>query len=350
MRRDSSHILFIGMLLILGAAGARAVAQDREPDKFFREYVGLNDEEIAAVRGGKSVAKVLKSANPNEVFIFGAVYIDAAPESYLQLAGDMAELRKLPGYLAIRKFSNPPQLSDLDDFTVDPGDIKDLKKCKPGDCEFQLPAEAMEELQQSVDWEAPDAADQVSRLAREMTFQALERYTQEGDRGLGVYRDKNHPTAVAETFESLLSRLKALPVYVPELHRYLLEYPAIQLANAQSEFYWEKVNFGLKPTFRMVQRIVYRGANPPEPVYVVAEKQIFSDHYFQAALDLTGCFRDTGQTAGRGFTLITLKASQQAGLTGFKGSIVRKAAVDKSRSSLEKTLVATKRRLESGSR
>jgi hypothetical protein len=50
---------------------------------------------------------------------------------------------------------------------------------------------------------------------------------------------------------------------------------------------------------------------------------------------------------GRGFYLITLKGSQQAGLTGFKGGIVRKVAVDKTRSALERSLAAIKQKLES---
>jgi hypothetical protein len=44
--------------------------------------------------------------------------------------------------------------------------------------------------------------------------------------------------------------------------------------------------------------------------------------------------------------LITIKGSQQAGLTGFKGRIVRKVAVDKTRSSLEKALAVYKHKLE----
>ena len=47
-----------------------------------------------------------------------------------------------------------------------------------------------------------------------------------------------------------------------------------------------------------------------------------------------------------GFYLITVKGSQQAGLTGLKGSLVRKVAVDKTRSSLEKALEAIKQKLE----
>jgi hypothetical protein len=80
----------------------------------------------------------------------------------------------------------------------------------------------MEEFQKSVNWSAPDIADQANRLARQMALEALLQYEQGGNAALGTYRDKNHPAAVAETFESLLSRSKALPVYLPDLNNYLL--------------------------------------------------------------------------------------------------------------------------------
>ena len=172
------------------------------------------------------------------------------------------------------------------------------------------------------------------------------RYQQGGNAALGTYTDKNHPAEVAATFQSLLSRSQALPVYLPDLDHYLLDYPAAQSSSVQSEFYWEKVNFGLKPTLRIVQAIIYRGTNPTDPAYAVAVKQLYSSHYFETALDLTVCVRATDGPNRRGFYLITLKGSKQAGLTGFKGGIVRKVAVDKTRSSLERMLVSVKQKLE----
>jgi hypothetical protein len=58
---------------------------------------------------------------------------------------------------------------------------------------------------------------------------------------------------------------------------------------------------------------------------------------------LTVCVKDANRI---GFYLITVKGSQQAGLTGLKGGIVRKVAVDKTRSSLERVLAAYKKELE----
>jgi hypothetical protein len=314
-------------------------------DKFFKESVVMDSGQIDSVHRGKAVAISLETPNPNQVFIFGTIYIDAAPESYLKLANDFDALRKLPGYLAIQRFSNPPRTSDLAAFSIDPDDLKELKNCEPGDCEIQLPSESMEQFRKSVNWNAPDAASQATRLAQQMTIDAVMAYQKGGNAALGVYRDKDNPTRVGDTFQSLLSRLKALPVYLPELSRILLEYP-VDLPNAQSEFYWENVDFGLKPTLRVVQQITYRGNSPAGSAYAVALKQLYANHYFQTALDLTVCIKDAASPGERGFYLITMKASQQDGLTGLKGSIVRSAAVGKSRSSLEKTLTAIKQKLE----
>jgi hypothetical protein len=327
-------------VLLLLFNGVIAAQTSDEPYKFFREFAGLNEDQIAAIRSGKATAKVVDSPARDEVFVFGAVYVESSPESYLKLASDIDVIRKLPSYLAIQRFSDRPQLSDLDGFVLDEQDIKELKQCKTGHCEIQLPTEAIEDFQHSIDWSAPDVADRVNRLAQRMALQALLDYMQGGNAALGAYRDKNHPAAVAETFASLIARAEALPVYLPELHQYLLEYPKARSDNVQTGFYWTNVNFGLKPTFRIVQRIVYRHEN----AYAVAEKQLYASHYFQSALDLSVCVKGAKRT---GFYLITLKGSKQAGLTGLKGSIVRKVAVDKTRSSLERLLVMIKQKLES---
>jgi hypothetical protein len=323
-------------------------AQDTEPSKFFRSYLGLQEDQITAIRNGKAVAKIVESNTPADVFVFGSVYVKSTPERYLKIASDPEELRKLPNYLALRKFSNPPELSDLEGFTLEADDIKQLRNCEPGRCDVQLPSDMMDTFKQSVNWSVPDAATQVNRLGQKMALEALEKYIRGGNPALGTYWDKEHPAEVAEAFRSLLGRSKALPVYIPELDRYLLDYPEAGSENIQSEFYWEKVNFGLKPTLRIVQAIVYRGSQSTDPAYAIAVKQLYASHYFETALDLTVCVRDQDNPGRPGFYLITLKGSQQAGLTGLKGGIVRKVAVDKTRSSLERALEAIKLRLESG--
>jgi hypothetical protein len=351
MKRTAAKYAFIVAmscvtLMLPQALTSLARTQVPTVDKFLKETAGLSDIQVADIHRGNALAKVLDSSTPEQVMVFGIVYVESSPEKYLRLANDFDTLRKLPGYLAIQKFSDPPQLSDLRDFTITEEDLKELKACKPGDCDVQLPSEAMPQFQNSVNWTAADAGRQANQLAQRMALQAIQAYQNGGNAALGVYRDKNHPARIGDTFQALIARLKALPLYLPEVNRLLLEYPNVPLGTAQSEFYWEKVNFGLKPTLRILQQITYRGGSPSNPTYAVARKQLYASHYFQSALDLTVCIRDNTRPNERGFYLITVKGSQQAGLTGIKGGIVRKVAVSKSRSALENTLTAMKQKLE----
>jgi hypothetical protein len=56
MRRIRCYITLPVVLLLL-ASVIKADTPD-EPYKFFREFAGLNEEQIGAIRSGKAVAKV----------------------------------------------------------------------------------------------------------------------------------------------------------------------------------------------------------------------------------------------------------------------------------------------------
>jgi hypothetical protein len=280
-------LMLVGIVLSGALVGAEQTI--REPRAFFKEQIGLSDDQIATIDGGGAVVKTLPSKTPAEVFIFGAVRVNAAPEDYLKFAFDMSRLRTLPSYLAVARFSNPPTPLDLEGFTLEPDDIKNLRNCRPGACEVQLSSEAMLQLQKAVDWSAPDVAARVNERVRKMALELLVRYQQRGNSALEIYQDNNRGFNMDAAFQSLLSRSEVLPVYLPELKRYLLEYPAAMLPNVESFFYWEKVNFGLKPTLRLNHVIAYRSTGPRGAANVVVVKQLWASHYFQLALDLTVC-------------------------------------------------------------
>src|SRR5262249_34557610 len=114
-----SVLLTVLLLFPLCKVESRGSGPAVEPNKFFHDFIGLNDDQIREIREGKAIAKILESPTPDEVFVFGSVYVNSTPENYLKLASDIDALRKLPNYLALRKFSDPPQLSDLSGFTLD---------------------------------------------------------------------------------------------------------------------------------------------------------------------------------------------------------------------------------------
>src|SRR6201981_4040612 len=145
--RSFSLCITLPVVLLLFAIAVPADTPD-EPYMFYREFAGLNEGQIAAIRSGKALARVVESPTPDEVYVFGSVYVEATPESYLKLAWDIDALRKLPSYLAIESFNDLPKLSDLEGFTLDEQDMKELKNCKSGHCQLQLPTEAIDEFQQ----------------------------------------------------------------------------------------------------------------------------------------------------------------------------------------------------------
>lgn len=334
------------LLLILTVSLPASSQSNHDLQTFFRDDVGLSEQQIAAIRSGQPVAKNMPSRTPAEVFLFGAVYIHASPESYLRFARDIDRLRQLPYTLALGMFSNPPQLSDLKDFSFDSADVQALKNCRPGDCLIQMPASTIEELQRSINWSAPDVDEQLKQLLQRTLLQRLLAYQHAGDQALGVYNDKRDPTEVAQQFAYMLSYSKALPEYLPDFYHYLLAYPNAKPPNVEDAFYWARVKFGLKPTLRVVQVVTMRGNPGDRLAYAIAEKQLYSSHYFETALDLSFCVRGSDDPNQPGFYLIMAMGSEQAGLTGVKGTMLRKVAVGRSVANLEDTLAAIRNSLE----
>jgi hypothetical protein len=272
--------------LIVGAS-LSCLGRTSGPEGFLRGQMHLSPSQIADIEKGGAVTKILSSPSPSDIFVFGAVYIHAKPVAYLQLMKDIHRLNTLSGYLGAAEFSKPPAMGDMDGLALDREDIQDLKNCRPGNCKLQLPEKSTEAAQNSIEWTSPDVAEQINELAKRRIIKLLEDYLQNGNRALGTYRDKSDRLPVAEQFKSLLSRVEFFPEYLPDLNRYLLNYPSSKPEGTEDFFYWEKVDFGLKPTIRLNHGVVYLARGLEHRVYVLAIKQLYATHYFQTAVDLS---------------------------------------------------------------
>ena len=334
--------------LVVAAVSSAFLIGPPAPDprlaELFRQ-VGLTPQQEAAIEAGRPVAKLLSWGGASEVYVFGAIYIHGSPASFLKTARDVDKLAGTPGYLAVGELPAAATAADLSALTLDPDDIKALKSCREGDCDVQLPAASIRAFHDAVNWSQPDAAAQANTLARGRIAALLREYRRGGNAALGEYRDKDRPALVAKQFETMVRRMAALPGVLPELRTYLLSFPAAALAGADTFYYWEKVDFGMKPTIRVNHAVVYHPRGQGREISVVAIKQLYASHYFHTALDVSVCV-ESAQGNRPGFYLLTLKASEQAGLTGVKGSILRKVAVDKMQSSLERGLAALKSSIE----
>ena len=339
--------MYLAVLAMLAGRGAPATSQTphRQPPVEVFATLGLTTTDVAAIDAGRPVAKVLSWGTPSEVYVFGAVHVDAPLDVYIKTIRDVARLSDAPGYLGVGELHDGSALADLAAVVLNADDVKALKACREGSCDLQLPVAAIETFRDQIDWARGDVDAQVNRLARSMLLQLLDAYRHGGNRALGEYRDTTHPTRIADEFETMLQRASVLPDVLPDLRQYLLDYPNAPLPGADSYFYWEKVYFGLKTTIRLNHAVIYRGRMQGQDFATVAIKQLYATHYFHTALDVSACVAD-GAAGRPGFYLLTLKGSQQDGLTGVRGSLLRKVVVDKTRASLERALGAIKRTIE----
>jgi len=137
----------------------------------------------------------------------------------------------------------------------------------------QLPGSTMDELRKSVNWSAPNVDDQVNQFVQKLALPRLLQYQKEGNRILGwVYNDRREQVNVADQIRYMISYPQVLPRDLPDFYNYLLNYPNAKPANVEDSFYWDRVEFGLKPILRMVHVLTMRGDRPQEPAYVIAEK------------------------------------------------------------------------------
>ena len=202
------------------------------------------------------------------------------------------------------------------------------------------------ELQRSIDWSAPNVSQHVDQFLRSKALGLIQAYQREGNHALGVYNDKRSPTLVAEQFAYMLSYSKVLPAQLPDFYGYLLAYPDAKSPNIEDRFYWANVKFGLKPTLRMIHLVTMRGDPGDDVAYAIAEKQLYSSHYFDTALDLSFCIRDRDNSSHPGFYLVMATGTEQSALAGFRGEIIRKFAVERSISNLQAALTNVRNTLE----
>jgi len=340
----------ITLTLIVGVAVTfmqKSVAAQSAMYQFLQCEIGLTSSQIDAIHDGTPQAVSLPARSPSEVFLIGVIYIKAPPERYLNYARDIGELRKLSSYEAVGSFSAQPVLSDLRGFTLDRDEVDDLKHCIPGDCSLQISISSIEKLGRTINWSSPDVFDQVNEYVRRDALNVLLAYQQAGNPALGVYNDKPDPTVVDTTFASLLTyKHLLLQRYLPGLYQHLMVYPKEKSPGMEDRFYWAKVRFGLKPTFRIVHTVMMKGDPKDSVAYAIAEKQLYATHYFKSALNLSICIRDADATKAKGFYLMMIMGSEQSGLTGARGTVLRKVAVNRSIANLRRALINIRERLE----
>jgi hypothetical protein len=300
----------------------------------------LTADQQKALLDGKPVTRLLDTDPSKEVSVFGAVWVNAPIDRYVAAVKDIENFEKGENFLVTRRISSPPRLEDFAALRLPKEDVDDLKRCKVGKCELKLSEAALARIKKEVDWSKPTATADVERTIRTLALEYVNGYLEGGNARLAVYRDSERPTFVAQEFATMIDRMPTLTSVLPDLKRYLREFPRATLPKAESFLYWQEAKFGLKPTIRINHVTI---AKQDDHVDVVS-KMLYSSHYFWTAIELRVLVPDPRR--GPGFWFASVNRCRSDGLDGFTGSIIRGKVRGESEKGMQAALRATKAKLE----
>lgn len=309
--------------------------------EYVSRYVKLTPAEQTQLQNGQPVTRVLDDTDPaREVSICGIVWINAPMSRYLDAVRNIEQFERGENFLVTKKISTPPKLEDFAALRLPPDDVSDLRTCKVGSCEIKLSEATLQRIRKEVDWSRPTATADAEQLARRVALDYVNGYLEGGNARLAVYRDSSRPTFVSQELSSMIERMPALTEYLPDLKKYLLEYPRANLPRSESFLYWQEANFGLKSTIRINHLTIAE-----EPTHVaVVNKMLYATHYFWTALELRVLVPDPKR--GQGFWFASVNRSRSDGLSGFVGSLIRGKVRGEAEKGMQSALRNTKLNME----
>jgi hypothetical protein len=307
----------------------------------------FSPDELADLEHGKIVKHTLPATSAGEVAAVGGVRIRASKDRFAAAYRDIVQFKKSASVLEIGRFSNPPQVSDLNGLTITPDDF-DLRGCRVGECDIRLPAETINRIASQADWQHPGAVERAAILFKQLLLDNVRSYMS-GPGAVGritQYDDDKTPIRPVDEFHALLKSSPYVDAVLPGLSAHLANYPNVSptdaTAGAEDFLYWSKEKFGIAP-FISVTHVTLVTANRRQ--YVATTRDVYSSRYFDASLALV--VASDSLTDPQSFYLFYVNRSRASALRGsfarFRRSIVERRA----KSSLEENLRLVKSRLES---
>jgi hypothetical protein len=313
----------------VAAAPAAAHAQARWStlDEFLSRGVRLNAQELSALGRGETVARMLPTADQDNVAVFGAVQIDVPRAFFVDRQRDLPRALRVPNRTQVQVFSDPAVASDVQALDADNDDLEELRDCRPGSCNFKLPATDMERLRGAIG-SAPDARSRVAEYARQRIVAYVTDYRSRGNAALVVYDDRGTVRA-SDALAAMLRDSSFAFTAVPSLGQHLVDYPRSSLPGATEVIFWARDAMPhLRPILRVTHETIFAPPERPDITLIVGT-QIYADHYFEAGLEtLAAIDRTTPGAAAqpRGNTVVMVRRYRfdhlpRGGLLNIRGRV-----------------------------
>ncbi|HET6980477.1 MAG TPA: hypothetical protein VFI24_29355 [Pyrinomonadaceae bacterium] len=331
-----NQALLCTLLVCLGANTVLAQVSSAELQKVLSEKVSFAETDFAALQLDQPVVRSIPTSDKAEIAVTGLVNIRAAADEFLRSYRDSMLRKNNTAILEIGAFGREPSLADLQTLTLEPRDIEDLKECVVGECQIKLSAAMIERFRREINWDAADSAASVTSLFKQMLSDYVRDYRSRGEAALIEYNDKRDLVSLAAEQRTL----DAAPSYVNGF----IHGSKADLQLIEDALVWSKIKFGLKPVIAVNHILIYKRNSDVGPQVLIASKQIYANHYFNASLALTAFVRVPD--APNGAYLVYENRSRADGLEGPFGKIKRGVVEKKAIDGLRAILASSKASLE----
>jgi hypothetical protein len=344
--RFRSLLCAVAVLAMTGAGGAPRQSQPAgDPFAFLSPDVVLSEAQRERLDRDEVIAETLHGEG-GQIAIFVATRLKAPPDALVVWTRAIAELKRSKYVLAIGRFSDPPQLSDLSDLALDERDLQAIRLCLPGKCSLKLSAAEIASLGRAVAAGGEAWQEAVQAEFRGLMVARVRQYQGGGLAAVPPMANRKKPFQLAEGFDEILAQ-SAFVTRVPKLGAWLHRYPAAVDPSVESFFYWSKESYGTgKPVISITHvGMIRSSAGGNVPAVVVAGKQIFATHYLDGSLGITMVLRNTGNDVPY---LVYLNRSRVDILKGFWGGLVRRVLESRVERDAPQIVRGLRARLESG--
>jgi hypothetical protein len=348
--RESFHMLLTYLLAPIALLTAVPSANSMEPQdliQLLRKYAAMTDDDVADLRAGSAVSKVLAKHEKGEIAVAGAIRIGVQLQFFLNAFQNLPTIQRGPQVLMVHNFSHPPNQADLQSMTLPPDDANALSRCSPGSCDLKLSAQMMAQIEANTASVPPPGREAAAEgLFRRLILEYVSRYLKRGNDTLITYADKTPPVRTFAAFLGLLREFDWLRSDAQPLYDCLQSYAGPACPQIQSSLYWSNIRFGLKPVFTVTNLMMYSTERRSQPWEFIALKQIYADHYFDGSLGLAILVEQSSAPQDPGLWVVYINRSLTDALGGWFGFIKRGVAEARSRDAMQKDLLQLKAALE----
>ena len=321
------------LLVCFAASTTLAQASMAEFQQVLREKASIEERDLAALQLNQPVVRLVPTSNKREVAVTGLVNINTSAEDFLRSYRDSMLQKSNAAILQIGRFGPEPALADIASLSLEAKDIEDLKECVAGACQVKLSAPMIERFRKEIDWAAPDYQLRATNLFKEMLVAYIKDYRARGEAALIEYSDKRDRVSLANEQRELRSAGGYINSVLADTKS------GLQLI--EETLVWSKMKFGLKPVIAVNHISIYKRDSGVGPQVLVASKQIYANHYFNAFHALTAFVNVPGATY-----VVYENRSRADGLEGPFGKIKRGVVEKKALEGLRGIIAQSKASLE----